>query len=225
MSISITTETLIWVNIISRQFLTPVRLYAVQPCSFWFGPPTRTERIPSPNYNRKWAAQCSGSSHAHCSIKLFCNFRVFSFICWISAGYLHTGFSPFSLQVTELSSLVEQLVSDQQTLNAKLEELLENQNADPSAHHPENVKPVQTAESGVQTEDPPFRPLFPVGKWIHFAQPSNFLSKQVKLRTEQFAVQGVFNTGTKRFSHPNIRFVKNRHLYQRSHMAVIESTS
>ena len=72
-------------------------------------------------------------------------------------------------QVTELSSLVERLISDQQNMSERLQDALSRQtSASPGGGLVVNpsTQPASgsTVDIGVQTDNPPFRPLFPVGK-------------------------------------------------------------
>ena len=72
-------------------------------------------------------------------------------------------------QVTELSNLVERLISDQQNMSERLQDALSREtSAAPGGGMVVNpsTQPASgsTVDISVQTDNPPFRPLFPVGK-------------------------------------------------------------
>ena len=72
-------------------------------------------------------------------------------------------------QVTELSSLVERLISDKQNMSERLQDTLSRQTlASPGGGLVVNpsTQPASgsTVDVSVPTDNPPFRPLFPVGK-------------------------------------------------------------
>ena len=71
------------------------------------------------------------------------------------------------IQVTELSTMIEQLAAGQEKLNETLKDVVHRQNTVTLSGQLDNgiaESPPAVPKVDVHTENPPFRPLFPVGK-------------------------------------------------------------